>query len=121
VLKNKNFEFSHNLKWYIIRISFERVLRDIQKNLLITATQIFLLTRKQFADNSVNSQNVVSLVVSGLSLPITLLIGEAKTTIYHSSAVSTKLKIWLPFISLGGPEKGPDVFKRWLIGKGSQS
>ena len=26
VSKNKNFEFSHNLKWYIIRISFERVL-----------------------------------------------------------------------------------------------
>jgi hypothetical protein len=33
--KNKNFEFSHNLKWYIIGISFERVLRDIQKNLLL--------------------------------------------------------------------------------------
>jgi hypothetical protein len=32
VSKNKNFEFSHNLKWYIIRISFERVLRNIQKN-----------------------------------------------------------------------------------------
>jgi hypothetical protein len=38
VSKNKNFEFSHNLKWYIIglRISFERVLRNIQKNLLLT-------------------------------------------------------------------------------------
>ena len=35
VSKNKNFEFSHNLKWYIIRISFERVLRNIQKNLLL--------------------------------------------------------------------------------------
>jgi hypothetical protein len=32
VSKNKNFEFSHNLKWYIIRISFDRVLRNIQKN-----------------------------------------------------------------------------------------
>jgi hypothetical protein len=32
---SKNFEFSHNLKWYIIRISFERVLRNIQKNLLL--------------------------------------------------------------------------------------
>ena len=29
------FKFSHNLKWYIIRISFERVLRNIQKNLLL--------------------------------------------------------------------------------------
>jgi hypothetical protein len=37
VSKNKNFEFSPNqLKWYIIRISFERVLRNIQKNLLLT-------------------------------------------------------------------------------------
>jgi hypothetical protein len=35
VSKNKNFEFSHNLKWYIIRTSFERVLRNIQKNLLL--------------------------------------------------------------------------------------
>jgi hypothetical protein len=35
VSKNKNFEFSHNLKRYIIRISFERVLRNIQKNLLL--------------------------------------------------------------------------------------
>jgi hypothetical protein len=25
VSKNKNFEFNHNLKWYIIRISFKRV------------------------------------------------------------------------------------------------
>jgi hypothetical protein len=33
--KNKIFEFYHNLKWYIIRISFERVLRNIQKNLLL--------------------------------------------------------------------------------------
>jgi hypothetical protein len=38
VSKNKNFEFSHNLKWYIIRISFERVLRNIQKNLLLIRT-----------------------------------------------------------------------------------
>ena len=37
VLKNKNFEFSHNLKWYIIRISFERVLRNIQKDLLLNS------------------------------------------------------------------------------------
>jgi hypothetical protein len=36
VSKNRNFEFSHNLKRYIIRISFERVLRNIQKNLLLT-------------------------------------------------------------------------------------
>ena len=35
VSKNKNFEFSHNLKWYIIPISFERVLRNIQKILLL--------------------------------------------------------------------------------------
>jgi hypothetical protein len=28
-IENKNFEFGHNLKWYIIRISFERVLRNI--------------------------------------------------------------------------------------------
>ena len=35
VSKNKNFEFSHNLKWNIIRISFERVLRNIQKNPLL--------------------------------------------------------------------------------------
>ena len=42
VSKNKNFEFSHNLKWYIIRISFERVLRNIQKNLrLIQITFCF--------------------------------------------------------------------------------
>jgi hypothetical protein len=31
VSKNNNFEFGHNLKWYIIRNSFERVLRNIQK------------------------------------------------------------------------------------------
>jgi hypothetical protein len=42
VSKNKKFEFSHNLKWYIIRISFERVLRNIQKNLLLI-NLIFLL------------------------------------------------------------------------------
>jgi hypothetical protein len=36
ISKNKNFECSHNLKRYIIRISFERVLRNIQKNLLLT-------------------------------------------------------------------------------------
>jgi hypothetical protein len=34
-----NFEFSHNLKWYIIRISFERVLRNIQNNLLLIVYQ----------------------------------------------------------------------------------
>jgi hypothetical protein len=33
--ETRNFEFSHNLKWYIIRISFERVLRNIQTNLLL--------------------------------------------------------------------------------------
>jgi hypothetical protein len=33
VSKNKNFDFSHNFKRYIVRISFERVLRNIQKNL----------------------------------------------------------------------------------------
>jgi hypothetical protein len=49
VSKNKNVEFSHNLKWYIIRISFERVLRNIQKNLLYSIgnytqnTQIFIV------------------------------------------------------------------------------
>ncbi len=31
VSKNKKFEFSHNLKWYIKGISFEGVLRNIQK------------------------------------------------------------------------------------------
>jgi hypothetical protein len=36
VSKNKNFEFSYNLKRYIIRTSSERVLRNIQKNLLLT-------------------------------------------------------------------------------------
>ena len=35
VSKNRNFEFSHNFKRYIIRISFERVLRNIQKILLL--------------------------------------------------------------------------------------
>jgi hypothetical protein len=35
VSKNKNFEFSHYLKWYIVLISFERVLRDIEINLLL--------------------------------------------------------------------------------------
>jgi hypothetical protein len=35
VSKNINFEFSHNLKLYIIRISFERVLSDIPKNILL--------------------------------------------------------------------------------------
>jgi hypothetical protein len=43
VSKNKNFEFSHNLKWYIIRISFEQVLRNIQKNLLLIIFIIILL------------------------------------------------------------------------------
>jgi hypothetical protein len=40
VSKNKNFEFSHNLKWYIIRISFERVLHNIQKNLLLIVSVV---------------------------------------------------------------------------------
>jgi hypothetical protein len=47
-MKNKNFEFSHNLKWYIIRISFERVLRNIQKNLLLINFQNLWYTISNF-------------------------------------------------------------------------
>jgi hypothetical protein len=48
VSKNKKFEFSRNLKWYIIRISFEGVLHNIQKNLHLIAFLFMEYTRSSF-------------------------------------------------------------------------
>jgi hypothetical protein len=52
VSKNKIFECSHNLKWYIIRISFERLLRNIQKNLLLNRVKLTVIENILYGFNA---------------------------------------------------------------------
>jgi hypothetical protein len=96
VSKKKHFEFSYNLKWYIIRISFERVLRNIQKNLLL----IYIMWKFRI-DRDTTTWNIQGELRAKL--------GTSKFSLYFQEVAS--LSIW-SFLIIGSTYNGTDRSKK---------